>query len=81
MEILTHPVTLLMLATLSATLGWILKSILDLNKTQAMTTEILKHVVDLAEKNASNHAALRSDFDRLRGQHEALTLEHQKKTQ
>lgn len=72
MEVLSHPVTIIFLSLLFAAMGWILKAILDITKVQAVTTEILNHLVKSSEANSANITSLKSDFDRLAGQHEII---------
>lgn len=72
MEILYQILLPILLATLLGVIGYIYKVILDLSKVQAGTVKVLDMILKNQEVSNANFMSLKSEFDRMKGQHDAI---------
>lgn len=71
-SIWSHPITVVLVASLIGVFGFLIKMILNLSNTQKATTAILDNVVTRQNKSDDDISHIKEGLDTLIGEHRAM---------
>lgn len=79
-SLLINIITPILITALLGLIAWIVKTILEITKVQSGLVKVVEIILENQKKSNESFAQLKTNVDRLIGQHELLSKYHEKKT-